>query len=220
MTNKIHSYIENAFSNVPSTKKIQELKDELYANLVDKYNDQLAGGKSETESYNIAISSIGDIEELVDSVRSQSPLEPTSQADRKRSAIFVSVAVMMYILSPFVLILFSTLLGAEIIGLLLMFVFIAGATGLLIYNNMTKPVYQRADETLVEEFKEWKGQSNQKKAALRSFKSGFWGIIVVIYLMMGFVFHMWAYSWLIFIAGAAIINIIEGVLHLKEDSNE
>ena len=33
--------------------------------------------------------------------------------------------------------------------------FIAAATGLLIYNGMTKPHYSRADDTIVEEFKEW-----------------------------------------------------------------
>lgn len=220
MTNKIRNYIENAFKNVSNTKKIQELKDELYSNLVDKYQDQLNSGKSETESYNNAVASIGDIQELVESVNVSSPLQPVTQADRKRSAILVSVAVMMYILSPMILILFEEFFDISIVGLLLMFVFIAVATGLLIYNNMTEPAYQKIDETLVEEFKEWKGLTSKKKAAFRSFKSGFWGIIVLIYLSTSFFFHTWAYSWLIFIAGAAIINIVEGIIALKENSYE
>lgn len=220
MTNKIRNYIENAFANVSNTKKIQELKDELYSNLVDKYQDQLSSGKSENESYNNAIASIGDIQELVESVNVPSPLQPISQAERKRSAILVSVAVMLYILSPMILILFDEFFHSETIGLFLMFILIAVATGLLIYNNMTKPTYQKSDETLVEEFKEWKGHSSNKKAALRSFKSGFWGIVVLIYLFISFFFHTWAYSWLVFIAGAAVINIIEGIISLREGSDE
>ena len=65
MKEKIKSYIDSVFAEVKETKKIKEFKEELYANLLDKYYDNLDSGKSENESYTAAIATIGDIEELV-----------------------------------------------------------------------------------------------------------------------------------------------------------
>ena len=220
MMSKIRNYIENAFLGVNDTKKTRELKDELYANLIEKYNDQLESGKSETESYTIAIASIGEIDELVESLKIQSPLKEVSQSERKKSAMLVSIAVMLYIISPFILITFAELFKQEIIGLGLMFVAIAAATGILIYNNMTKPRYERINDTMVEEFKEYVGHKSRKDKAYHSFKSGFWGLVVAAYLLSSFIFGIWAYSWLIFIVAAAIENIVKGVFDLRGNDDE
>jgi hypothetical protein len=48
---------------------------------------------------------------------------------------------------------------------MLLFVFIAAATGLLIYNGVTREKYVKEDDTMVEEFKEWNRNSKQKNKA-------------------------------------------------------
>ena len=69
MVNKIRAYIEHEFADVPESKKVIELKEELIANLIEKYNEQLLHGKTEEEAYNAVIAGLGDLSELVDSVR-------------------------------------------------------------------------------------------------------------------------------------------------------
>ena len=120
---------------------------ELTANLIEKYNEQLLHGKSEEEAYNAVITGLGDLSELVDSVRPHSTKGPSEQ-ERKKSALLTAAAVMMYILSPVMIILFESI-GLEILGLVLFFGCIAGATGMLIYNHMTRPVYEKQDENIV-----------------------------------------------------------------------
>ena len=56
-------------NRLPQTAKVQELKEELFANLVDKYNDQLRQGRAPEEAYQIVIGGIGDLDELIASVR-------------------------------------------------------------------------------------------------------------------------------------------------------
>ncbi len=72
-------------------------------------------------------------------------MQGPSEQERKKSALLTAAAVMMYILSPVMIILFESI-GLEILGLVLFFGCIAGATGMLIYNHMTRPVYEKQDE--------------------------------------------------------------------------
>ena len=97
MENKLRAYMDHLFQDVPNTKKAVEVKEEILQNIVDKYHDLVAEGKSEEAAYNIAIASIGDLDELLASLKdsSQTPNQMDSEnymAWRKKSAIRISVA--------------------------------------------------------------------------------------------------------------------------------
>ena len=64
MENKLRAYMDHLFQDVPNTKKAVEVKEEILQNIVDKYHDLVAEGKSEEAAYNIAIASIGDLDAL------------------------------------------------------------------------------------------------------------------------------------------------------------
>lgn len=103
MENKLRAYMDHLFQDVPNTKKAVEVKEEILQNIVDKYHDLVAEGKSEEAAYNIAIASIGDLDELLASLKdsSQTPNQMDSEnymAWRKKSAIRISIAIMLYIL--------------------------------------------------------------------------------------------------------------------------
>ena len=68
MENKLRAYMDHLFQDVPNTKKAVEVKEEILQNIVDKYHDLVAEGKSEEAAYNIAIASIGDLDELLASL--------------------------------------------------------------------------------------------------------------------------------------------------------
>ena len=159
MQNKLRAYMDHLFANTPPTKAAVELKEEMLQNLTDKYNDLLAEGKTPEAAFNIATASIGDISELLAQLRREETHEPRYTEDqiqrsRQRSALCISIAVMLYILCVIPCILWQTY------GVIFMFIMIAAATGLLIYNGMTKLSYQKKEDTVVEEFKEWKSESD------------------------------------------------------------
>ena len=69
--NKIKDYIELIFADAPDCKQTRELKEEMYHNVCDKYDDLVREGKSETAAYNASIAGIGDISELIDKIREE-----------------------------------------------------------------------------------------------------------------------------------------------------
>ncbi|TFG82712.1 MAG: hypothetical protein E4G74_02295 [Erysipelotrichales bacterium] len=215
MIAKIRAYITRAFEDVPRTKKSMEMQEELISNLIEKFNDQLKLGKTEEEAYAIVIAGIGDLSELTEGLRERHVLSGPTAVERKRSALLISIAIMTYIMSPVVLIVFATSFGQEILGLSLMLGLIAIATGLLIYNQASKPKYIREEETMVEEFKEWKSARQKNKSIYEAFSSAFWLITVAIYLYISFTYFNWSYSWIIFIIAAAIQNIFKALLGMR-----
>ena len=208
MVEKIKNYVEKLFEDAPPTKKALELKDELLTNLIEKYNDLKGRGKSEEEAYNTVVGGIGDISELIESLKEGNVLSPQQQLnERKRSAKFVASGVMLYILSVVPVILWG--------NVAIMFVLIALATGIIIYSNASKPQYIKDNETLVEEFKEWKSRKSRKNSLQQSISSALWALIVVIYFVVSFSFGIWHISWIIFIIGAALNNIIKALFELR-----
>lgn len=101
MNSKLVKYVEELFNDAPKTKKVNELKEEILANLYDKYNDLIQSGRDENEAYNMAISSIGDVDELIQSLNDNDVMDQDkSREDQKRSALFIAISVMLYIMSP------------------------------------------------------------------------------------------------------------------------
>lgn len=213
MNDKLRAYIESLFEDAPKNKKTIELKEEMLQNLIEKYNDLLAEGKSEEAAYNIAAASIGDISDLIDQLNKDIKTDPSeTEKQRKKSALLVSIAVMLFIVSTTPIFIFNY----SKLGLVLMFIIWATATGLLIYNGMTKPKYNKLDDTLVEEFKEWKASSAQNNSVFRAISSALWLLAVVVYFILSFFTGAWYITWVVFMISAAINSIIKAVFELKK----
>lgn len=62
----IKTYLENMFRNLPKTKEIEHLKNELLSNMEERYNELKNEGKRENEAVGIVISEFGNIDELME----------------------------------------------------------------------------------------------------------------------------------------------------------
>jgi hypothetical protein len=209
MNEKLRHYIDDLFANAPSTVRAVELKEELYQNLTDKYNDLIAEGKSEESAFNIAIASIGDVDSLISGLTGAR--QPASQPGKKRSALLVSIAIALYILCPVPVIVIQNEMGV-----MALFLFVAVATALLIYNGATRERYVKTDDTMVEEFKEWKQNNKQKNKASEAIVGSFWLIAVCVYIVVSFMTGAWHITWIIFLIAAAISSLIKGLFMLKQ----
>jgi uncharacterized membrane protein len=210
MNDRIKAHVDSLFEGAPQTRKVLDLKEELLANLNSKYDDLISGGAADDDAYRSVIAGIGDISELVRQIQNESAFNshyPTQE--RKKNALLVAIAVGLYIISPMCVVAFNDK------GVLVMFALIAVATGILIYNRMTRTRYIKEDETIVEEFKQWKSENSETKQLRKSISSVLWPLIVVIYLAFSFLTGAWGISWIIFIIGVFIEGVIKLIFEIK-----
>ena len=205
MKEKIRAHVEQLFVNAPKTGRAYELKEELIANLVDRFEDLTSQGRDEQQAYSIVIAGIGDVDELIRGLSNENQFNSENIERRtQKSAIMTSSAIGIYIISIIFPILFESTLGV-----VMMFVCWAAATTLLVYSSMNKPKYVKKDETLVEEFKEWKNKKSKKNALESSIIKLVWATATITFFILGFFFNAFSPGWLVFLLAAVISQIIK-----------
>ena len=90
MIDKIRKEVDQIFCSVPHTRKVQELKEELVGNLEAKYKDLIEVGKTPEEAYNIVIASIGDTDELIDSMAPTNILDSKSKETKRGKKVKIT----------------------------------------------------------------------------------------------------------------------------------
>lgn len=161
----IKNYLDNVFQALPQTQEILNLKNELLANMGDKYEELKAAGKTENEAIGIVISEFGNIDELLKEmninvapethINLDKPAGPTlSLEDAKnfitlkcKSARYVGLGVALILLGVAALIGCLALIDANIIlkqvsseskgmfPVIMLFLFIVPAVGLFIFSG-------------------------------------------------------------------------------------
>ena len=218
MNEKIRKEVNTLFENAPNTKRANDLKDEIISNAEDKYEDLIKQGKKEEEALQTVINEIGNVDELLEELNKNNPIHTEySQTARKKTALIVSICVGLYILAVISCVVLDEV-GVPDFVTASGFLTIAGlSTCILIYHFMTKPKYTKYEDTMVEEFKEWKGTKDKNKEIKKAIDSILWTLTVIIYLIISFTFGIWYISWIIFLIASLIENIIKLMFKLGEN---
>ena len=66
MDKKLHNFLNDAFKPYGNEAGVKEIKQELHANLSEKYADLKAGGMSDDDAYKATIDSLGDVSEIME----------------------------------------------------------------------------------------------------------------------------------------------------------
>ena len=218
MNERIRKEVNTLFQNAPNTKRANDLKDEIISNAEDKYEDLIKQGTNEEEALQIVIKEIGNVDELIEELNKNNPIHTQYVEEaRKKTGLIVSICVGLYILSVIACVVLDEL-GLPDFITASSFLSIAGvSTCVLIYHFMTKPKYTKYDDTIVEEFKEWKGKKDKNKEIKKTIDSIIWTLTVIIYLVVSFTFGIWYISWIIFLIASLIENIIKLIFKLGEE---
>jgi len=223
MEDKLRRYIDGLFARTAPTIKAIELKEEMLQNLNDKYNDLITEGKTPEAAYNIAIAGIGDVSGLLEELEGEEMEFDENfyynlEVSRQKNAMLTAAAVMTYILSilPLIILTMFESRFAAHIGVPVMFIMIAAATGILIYNNMTKPKILKNRDTMVGEFREWQADAHDRKALRRAMSSALWSVLVALYFIISFWSGAWHLTWIAFLIGAAIEAVLNIFFTLKK----
>ncbi len=222
MNEKLRAHVERLFTDAPKTKRAIELKEELLSNLMDRFNDLLSQGRSEEEAFKTVINSIGDVDELIRSLRETDVMDYSQmQKERKKTALIVTLAVGMYAFSIILMIVgIAAFRFNAVIMVGTMLLISLAATCILVYHFMSRPKYVKADDTLVEEFKQWKSESARTEKVRKSISSILWTSAVAVYFLISFLFHIWAFSWIVFLLAAVADRILKLSYQLKEEKHE
>ncbi len=286
----IRDYIEKLFAFAPKTKQAYELKEEIIRNTIERYHDLIDEGKNDGDAYNQAIAGIGDINELIDELKSEESFETKPYTEnqletvKKRKGVFLCVAVALYILCVA-----PCIIGAEsdnIIGAAIMFFMLSVATGLLIYGSMTKRIpimtepaeikdikqraafravgiglyiscvtpviisygfsnstvsvvftflmiaaatvlvilsrnkntYTKADDTMVESFKEWNSQKKHTSKLYKIITAIIWVTAAAVFLLLIFAVSIYAVAvaWIVFLIALSVQKLVKAIFDYME----
>lgn len=203
MREQLVKYVELLFAGTTDTYEIQQ---EILQNTLDRYDDLIEQGKSPEAAYRLAISGIGDVNEILGQSPHTSPdpvitePEPTNP-NRK---LLRSIAIALYILSAVPL--FFT--DGSTLGLCITTAIVAVATAIMVYIGKNK----EPKTTPVETVPTTPTRGNGYKIA----KGIIWGGGICLYVSVSMITTAWWITWLIFPMLGCIQGITTAIFDLKE----
>lgn len=206
MREQLTQYIDLLFAGAPHAT---DIKQEILQNTLDRYDDLIDQGKSPQAAYQLAISGIGDINEILGNSASYQDVPKSQQNDQQtdsvvkptRKKILQAIGVCLYILCPLPLFILQ-----DVAGLCGLLVFVAVATALMVISG---------GKEKEEEYKspETKDPDAELRKAVRSIISV---TGLCIYFAISFATQAWYITWIIFPLIAAVQGLVTACLDLKE----
>jgi hypothetical protein len=201
MRERLIQYVDLLFTGAPGA---EDIKQEILQNTLDRFDDLVSQGKSEEAAYRLAISGIGDINEILAPMHESAPQVPISQQEiacNPQHRKLRAVAIAMYICSAIPLFILGDL-GYGTIGLCLTILLVAAATYLILLSR--KPGDQAS--------KEKEPQDPRKKLVGKIVDS----TAAIIYLIISFATQAWHITWLIFPIAGCVEGLVNAIYDLKE----
>lgn len=214
MTDKLRAHVNQLFTDAPQSRRTVELKEEMIQNLTDQYNDLMAEGKSPEAAYNITVAGIGDVSELISGLNGGDDVvqrEIVLKREQQR-ALRTAIAIALYVLCVI-----PCILIGNTVGVCLMFVLAAIATGLLVYNGIDRrSVRKVTGDNVVEDFKAWSEEKGGRNQALDSILKAVWALTIALYIIVSFLTGAWHITWVMFVLCVAVNAIIRAFFDLKK----
>ena len=207
MREQLIQYVNLLFAGAPDC---EDMKQEILQNTLDRYDDLIAEGKVPQAAYRLAISGIGDINEILGTTPPQAPVytrapKPQSDGDTDKKKWMRAIAVALYILCPTPLIVLCEF-GLEIIGLCGLLAIVAVATLLIILGAKKEPEEEfHVPQTMTPEM-ELRGSIDKLVTTVG----------VIAYFAISFTTRQWHITWLVFPIIGAVKGLIHAILDYKE----
>ena len=214
MKEQLIQYVNLLFAGATGA---EDMKQEILQNTLDRYDDLIDQGKSPEAAYRLAISGIGDINEILGNPQPQHIRTPASAPDL-RSVIheeaqdiqrrkMKAVAVALYILCAIPLIAFTEI-GQETLGLCMTLLMVASATVLIILSKKNDPDDEEEADKAVSD--------TPKSKLWESIDNLIGALTLAVYLLISFKTKAWFITWLIFPISGCVKGLVNAILDLKE----
>lgn len=205
MKDQLIRYIDLLFAGAPQAT---EMKQEILQNTLDRYDDLISQGKSPEAAYRLAISGIGDINEIlggegqsVPAQQPQTPAELPQNAGWKKA--LRAVAVALYIICAVPLFILQ-----NEFGLCLLLVIVAVATAFMVISGKDS-AKQRSEAND-------HPSPSPRQELRRSVRAVIWAVGLCVYFLLSFATHAWYITWVIFPLTASVQGLVIACMDLKE----
>lgn len=214
MREQLIQYVNLLFAGAPDS---EDIRAEILQNTLDRYDDLVAQGKTPEAAYRLAISGIGDINEILGMQLSPSPVAKPAkdpvveeEEDRKRKNLR-AIAIALYILCAIPLFILSDI-GLENLGLSMAIGLVAVATYLMMITKRGG-----ADED--DEDDKAHHASSPQHELKKSISNLVWAIGLAVYLVLSIATGAWYITWIIFPLIGSVQGLINAIIDLKEAIN-
>lgn len=211
----IRAELDRLFASAPRNRASFELQEELLANCMERYSDLTRGGMEQNAAIQMVISNLGNVDELIAALPGDDGFARAEWEDerRQRSAVTTTIAVGLYILAGvvFFISIFISAIAYEpalLIGLAVAAALCIAPTCMLVYNAYRYPKYEKKEDTVVEDFREWQNDSKKAKSLRKSISSLIWTLTLVLYFLISFTTFAWHITWVIFLIAACLEAIV------------
>lgn len=215
MKDKLIQYVDLLFAGARDS---EDIKQEILQNTLDRYDDLIAEGRSPESAYRMAISGIGDINEILgegyqthSGTAAAQTLSPSCKnADKGRSArkILQAVAIGLYIIALIPLIILSEI-RMETLGFCITLVICAVATVLIVLSS-------KSQEQVHHSSSHPSTSASSGNALCKSICRIVWVAALVLFFLISFSTGAWLITWLIFPVAGAVQGLIKAIFDLKE----
>lgn len=208
MREQLVQYVDLLFAGA---QDCDDIKQEILQNTLDRYDDLIAEGKVPEAAYRLAITGIGDVNEILGTETqtaqvSVSATQKHKSDDTPAKKLMRAIAVALYILCPVPVIVLSNL-GMGILGVCGLLAFVAVATVLIILGDA------KDDD---EDEEENESLMTPKQKLRKSIDSLIGTVTVVLYFVISLATGAWGITWVIFLISGAVKGLVSAILDLKE----
>ena len=208
MREQLIQYVELLFAGA---QDCEDIKQEILQNTLDRYDDLIAEGKVPEAAYRLAITGIGDINEILGTKPQGAPVyqAPAAKTEKEEKdtpfkKLLRAIAVGLYIICPMPLFILSEM-GMDTIGLCGTLCIVAVATVLIMLGAKKETPEEKQEEILTPEAELRKSLDNM-----------IWVIGLAVYFVISFLTGAWYITWLIFPLTGAVKGLVKAILDLKE----
>ena len=143
----IEQHIDNMFSDLPDTNEIKRIKNDLYLNALDRYEELINSGKAESEALGTVIIEMGERDVLLEELGydrehdlvnfSNNTLEEAKDyiALNNIESNHIGFGIFMILFGAGLVPTFNTL-GLAVIGVVLLLILVASAVGIFINSGL------------------------------------------------------------------------------------
>ena len=212
MREQLIQYVNLLFAGAPDS---EEIRAEILQNTLDRYDDLVAQGKSPEAAYRLAISGIGDVNEILGTAPFFPPTHsrpeyrqahPETEEEAKNKKLR-AIGIAMYIICAIPLFILSEL-GHDMIGLTLTILLVACATYLMIITGKKEP-----DDDMPAPAH---ADSSPRAKLKESIGSLIWAIGLACYFILSFATKAWYITWLLFPIIGCTDGLVKAIMDLME----
>lgn len=201
MRDQLTQYVNLLFAG---TTGAEEIRQEILQNTLDRYDDLIAQGKTPQAAYQLAISGIGDVSEIINGRPQTAPETPRPspevEEEKPVNKWYKGVAIALFILCAVPILIFE-----DAIGVCLCLAMVAAGVALLVIFGKEEKHNENSSE------------KDEPRSSVNKAITGAIGTIgLCVYLLVSFTTGAWAITWIIFPIMGCICGIVDALFDLRK----